>query len=248
MHLPSGLQLSVEDGRLTLCLPEEPEAGVLYVDFCSAKFNFRRNQPLGSEAVVKAAGGCVSADSVHHLIDATAGLGEDAFLLAAAGWHVSMIEQSEVVHALLQDGLDRARRHAQDNRDSQLMAVLDRLKLSECADSAVCMSTLPRAEVVYLDPMFPERLKTARVKKNRYLLQQLHGEEAEGKSLLPIALRAAPKVVVKRPRLASFLAGMQPASSRVGKSSRFDIYVGQLPQVKMTGQATSVSGSAITGA
>jgi len=248
MNLPSGLQLRWEDERLILCLPNEPGAGILYVDFCSAKLNFRRHQPLASEAVVKAVGGCVAADCGYHLIDATAGLGEDAFLLAAAGWHVSMIEQSEVVHALLQDGLDRAWRHAHGNQDTQMIAVLERLKLCERSDSAVCMSILPQARVIYLDPMFPERLKTARVKKNRYLLQQLHSGEAEGKTLLPIALRMAPKVVVKRPRLAPFLADIKPASSRVGKSSRFDIYVGQLPQDSKTEQAAPISGSAITDA
>lgn len=224
--VPEGLILNEQEGRLCLSLASDASAGSLSVDFSSPRLNYRRHQALGGEAVVKAVGGCVPASESHHLIDATAGLGEDAFLLAAAGWHVSLIEQSPVIHALLADGLERARKIAIDSSDDGLQDVLSRMRLCEQGDSAQLMHTLPAAKVIYLDPMFPERNKSARVKKNRYLLQHLHGEEALGEALLPIALGLAKKVVVKRPRLAPPLSGIRPASCREGKTSRFDIYVG----------------------
>lgn len=235
------LMLSYRNDKLTLSWPLNRDAGVVCVDFTDAGLNFRLSQALSREAVVKAVGGCVPRQSAGsaapHLVDATAGLGQDAFILAAAGWQVSMIEQSRIVHALLEDGLRRARDVAQGagtgsdtepsaRRARMLADILARLHLCEVGDSADTLPTLKPASVIYLDPMFPAREKAARVKKNRVLLQQLHGEEGSGEGLLPIALNLAAKVVVKRPRLAGALQGLLPASSLTGKTSRFDIYVG----------------------
>ncbi|WP_339858000.1 class I SAM-dependent methyltransferase [Pseudohongiella acticola] len=237
-----GLMLSYVNNRLTLSRPSSRESGAVCVDFNDAKLNFRLTQSLSREAVVKAVGGCVSHQQASlappHLIDATAGLGQDAFILAAAGWQVSLVEQSPVVHALLEDGLRRAREAvAVSDMNQQLSApiarqlrmlkqILARLTLCEPGDSAVVLPSLESASVIYLDPMFPGRGKAARVKKNRFLLQQLHGAEATGEGLLPVALKLTAKVVVKRPRLALPLGGLTPASSLTGKTSRFDIYVG----------------------
>ncbi|MEX0738021.1 MAG: class I SAM-dependent methyltransferase [Pseudohongiella sp.] len=234
-----GLLLSYEQHRLTLSLPSDRGAGSVCVDFTDARLLFRLAQPLSREAAVKAVGGCVSpqtgATAANRVIDATAGLGLDGLILAAAGWQVDLIEQSPVIHALLEDGLSRARQAvalrdqpSQNVRQmsSGLTGILERLHLCDPGDSAVVMPTLAPARVIYLDPMFPDRDKAARVKKNRYLLQQLHGAESIGSGLLPLALTLASKVVVKRPRLAECLDGIKPASSLNGKTSRFDIYVG----------------------
>lgn len=240
----AGLVLSYKEKKLTLNRPSDRDAGSICVDFNDAKLAYRISQALSREAVVKAVGGCIfrrsDASSAPHVIDATAGLGQDAFILAAAGWQVSLVEQSPIIHALLEDGLQRARNavwqgpHEQLNvdqepaaRQSRLLAdILQRLYLCEAGDSADVLPTLKPASVIYLDPMFPGREKSARVKKNRFLLQQLHGDQGSGKGLLTTALGLAPKVVVKRPRLAQHLDGLQPASSLTGKTSRFDIYVG----------------------
>lgn len=236
----AGLMLSYENDKLTLSRPLERDAGAVCVDFMDARLIFRLSQALSREAVVKAVGGCVPMgnSAAPHLIDATAGLGQDAFILAAAGWQVSMVEHSGVVHALLEDGLRRARDAVAKSvstrlntqpsaRQGRILAdILRRLHLCEPGDSADTLPTLEPASVIYLDPMFPAREKAARVKKNRVLLQQLHGDAGSGEGLLPIALTLAAKVVVKRPRLAQPLAGLPPASCLTGKTSRFDIYVG----------------------
>lgn len=226
-----GLLLSYRNNRLTLSQPMARDAGSVCVDFCDSRLAFRLAQSLSREAIVKAVGGLAAkhpdSDATPQLIDATAGLGQDAFILAAAGWQVSLIEQSPVIHALLEDGLQRARAAASAPPHQRILQkILPRLHLCEPGNSLALLPTLPAAAVIYLDPMFPAREKTARVKKNRYLLQHLHGDHGAGEGLLPLALSLAAKVVVKRPRLAQPLEAMAPASSLTGKTSRFDIYVG----------------------
>lgn len=236
-----GLLLSYQNHRLTLSQPSLRDAGTVCVDFCDVRMSFRITQALSREAVVRAVGGCIPKVSgshrAHHLIDATAGLGQDAFILAAAGWQVSLIEQSPVIHALLEDGLQRARNAVSGAHDDLSLAdqrhlrmlsdILPRMQLLEPGDSIEVLPDLTPASVIYLDPMFPTRDKAARVKKNRFLLQHLHGAQGAGEGLLPCALALASKVVVKRPRLAQPLEGVLPASSLSGKTSRFDIYVGK---------------------
>lgn len=227
-----GLLLSYRQNKLTLSQPMLRDAGAVCVDFCDPRLSFRLAQALSREAVVKAVGGCVprvpASETAPHLIDATAGLGQDAFILAAAGWQVTLIEQSPVIHALLEDGLQRARDPVSLSRQHQriLQGALSRLSLCPAGNSMDMLPSLPPASVIYLDPMFPAREKAARVKKNRFLLQHLHGDQGAGEGLLPLALSLSAKVVVKRPRLAQPLGDVLPASSLTGKTSRFDIYVG----------------------
>lgn len=220
------------EGRLCLESSVDPSAGRLWVDFTDPGLTYRRRQALRHEALVKAVGGCrrsgEDAAFDNSLIDATAGLGQDAFILACAGWHVTLIEQSPQVHALLADGLQRALAISEQGTDEQLRTALRRMQLLAVADSSERLQELDPVAVIYLDPMFPEREKSARVKKNRFLLQQLHGPEARGEGLLEQALRRSRKVVVKRPRLAPVLDGCKPSADISGKTSRFDIYAGRV--------------------
>jgi 16S rRNA (guanine1516-N2)-methyltransferase len=235
-------ELLRQNERLYLRLPDEPEAGVLCVDFYEPALQHRISKALSAEAVVKAMGqrplntttahplntGETPIATAAHLIDATAGLGLDAFILACAGWHVTMIEQSPLIHALLEDGIKRGMQSGGSDSCASLLTkeALNRMHLCSAGSSLDLMLTVPEAHVIYLDPMFPDRDKSARVKKNRYLLQQLHGEEASGNNLLPLALTLARKVVVKRPLRALPLENIQPSASIKGKTSRFDIYAG----------------------
>lgn len=227
--LPAHLKLERSALGLTLLSEAEPEAGTVRVDFVTPELTYRRQQPLGKELLIKAVGGSVtgrkSADSPM-VIDATAGLGQDSFMLACAGWRVIMLEQSPVIHALLSDGLARASLSASQSNDESLIAILERMQLQDATDSRDFLRQVQPVDVVYLDPMFPERNKSARVKKNRYLLQHLHGAEGQGEGLLMPALAVARKVVVKRPRLAPALEDRAPSASITGKTARFDIYAG----------------------
>jgi 16S rRNA (guanine1516-N2)-methyltransferase len=173
------------------------------------------------EQVAKAVGlGKVSADCQLSIIDATAGLGRDSLILAALGCSVSMYERNPVVRALLEDGLERAM-IAADVSD-----VVARMQLS-AGDFISASNELKdeSVDVVYLDPMFPERSKTALVKKEMRVFKQLIGGDEDADALFEPAFRIAKhRVVVKRPKAAPFLSGKTPNLQLKGKSGRFDIY------------------------
>lgn len=151
-------------------------------------------------------------------VDATAGLGEDSLLLAAAGFEVLLCESDPVVCALLRDAVDRAR------QDPDLAGIADRLTVYG-GDSVVALGALRDAvDLVYLDPMFPERRKSAAVKKKFQLIHRLEAPCANQEELLGAAWDARPRrIVVKRPVKGPYLAGRKPSCSLAGKAVRFDV-------------------------
>lgn len=173
-------------------------------------------------------------------IDATAGLGQDSFLLAAAGFSVYMFEQDPIIAALLEDALDRAK------SDPVLANIVERMHLfaedsisalqrlgtslsrdeqmPQTSDSQPYLTVKP--DVIYLDPMFPERTKSAAVKKKFQLLHHLEHPCENEEELLGAAMNIQPrKIVVKRMAKGPFLAGKKPSYSIKGKSIRYDCYV-----------------------
>lgn len=153
-------------------------------------------------------------------LDATAGLGEDSLLLAAAGFQVAMCERDPLVAALLRDALERAA------LDERLAPAVGRMSLFE-RDALDLLASLPAPpDVVYLDPMFPPRAKDAAVKKKFQLLHRVEPPCQDEAGLLEAAIAAGPrKVVVKRPAKGPWLAGVRPAYSVAGKSVRYDCVV-----------------------
>ena len=152
--------------------------------------------------------------------DATAGLGEDSFLLAAAGCRVLLFEHDPVIADLLSDALERAK------RDPETAPIAARTTLLR-GDSVPALPLLdPRPDVVLLDPMFPERTKSALVKKKFQLLHLLERPCENEAALLDAALSARPKrVVIKRPAKGPYLAGVKPSYSLTGSAVRFDCIV-----------------------
>lgn len=216
----------VPDGALALRLDEEGlslerDGMVLRGDFADM---LPRLKPanLSRELLVRAAKikGAVSPTAV----DATAGLGQDSLLLAAAGFAVTMFESDPVIAALLQDALDRA---AADPRLEELVA---RMTLVRADSIAALPSISPAPDVVYLDPMFPERTKSAAVKKKFQLLHHLESPCEDQEALLRAALSAHPrKIVVKRPVKGPHLAGVKPSHTVAGKAVRYDCIVPPRP-------------------
>jgi len=190
------------------------------VDFVGGSLGFRgKRSPHSRELVAKAVG--IKNGQTLRVLDATAGLGRDAYILASRGCQVQMIERSPVVALLLEDALSRA------SVDEEVANITQRMNLQQ-ADATEFMSSLNRQdypEVVYLDPMFPERSKTASVKKEMKILQQLLGADMDTQALFEAALKVATRrVVVKRPRLAPCISELAPHHVVEGKSGRFDIY------------------------
>lgn len=194
------------------------------VDFLDATLQYRVRTSGKRQGIGKAVGLDKAAGIT--VLDATAGLGRDSFVLAALGCEVSLMERSPLVHALLADGFQRARRDG----DAAVRSVLDRMHLlhgeSRERFAAIARGDLPQPDVIYLDPMFPPRSKSASVKKDIALLHRLLGAEDDFAGLFASALPCARhRVVVKRPGNKHDPALPQPAFVVEGKAAHFEVYV-----------------------
>lgn len=194
-------------------------AGPIRADFLVGPVAHRRQFGGGSgQMIAKAVG--LAPGVRPSVLDATAGLGRDAFVLAQLGCALTLIERQPIVCALLEDGLRRAA------GDAEVAPIVARMRLV-CADAIAALRAWPDEppQVVYLDPMFPGRAKSAQVKKEMRLFRPLAGADEDAPELLAAALAlASHRVVVKRPRTAPAIAGEKPGYTLEGKSSRFDIY------------------------
>lgn len=194
-------------------------------DFCGATTTYRRLKGGGKgQMIAKAVG--AHTNSNLKILDATAGLGGDAFVLASLGCEVTMLERHPVVRWLLADGLAQAKLFA-EKEDPELGAILQRMHLVEIDSSEYLNESGEddRPDVVYVDPMFPVRAKRALVKKEMRVFHALVGADPDSAKLLPLALeKARYRVVVKRPRIAPCLDESKPSYELSGKSNRYDIY------------------------
>lgn len=216
----AAIALVLTPERLELRKRDEPKLGAIYVDFVAGAMAHRRKFGGGrGEAVAKAVG--IKGGYLPDVVDATAGLGRDAFVLASIGCKVRMLERNPVVAALLDDGLQRAYADAEIGGWLQ-----ERLTLLHASSLTALSNIQPAPDVVYLDPMFPHRQKSALVKKEMRVFQSLVGEDLDADELLEPACRLAKKrVVVKRPDYAPPLAEKQPQASINTKNHRFDLYI-----------------------
>lgn len=187
-----------------------------FVDFENSQLQRRSiKQNIKQEALIQAIG--LNAGLPLHILDATAGFGTDAFLLAQAGCDVIAIEESPIVFSLVEDGW---RRYCAANQPLSLQFLnqntLDWMRLGHATG----------IDVVYIDPMFPVRKKTVQPNRQMQMLQDIVCAPRDTETLFKLARQIAQKrVVVKRPRLAESLAKTEPTFSRIGKSTRFDVYL-----------------------
>ncbi|MCG8670382.1 MAG: class I SAM-dependent methyltransferase [Pseudomonadales bacterium] len=210
--------LHIDQDRLLL-EPSDKKRQPLWVDFTAGSMGYRGQQNVRNEMVVKAVLGR-DKQKKPSVIDATAGLGRDSFLLAVLGCQVTMIERNPIVMALLADGLHRFQLQ-DDSGVAKRLALFPgdaKNQLSQLAQSK-------SADVVYLDPMFPKREKSALVKKEMQIFRDIVGLDSDSDELLLTAKQIArDRVVVKRASKAEYLANIKPTYSLTGRSSRFDIY------------------------
>ena len=197
--------------------PQAP--GPVRVDFVEGAVAHRRQFGGGAgQMIAKAVG--IAQGIRPRVLDATAGLGRDAFVLASLGCQVDLIERQPLIGALLEDGLQRA------TADAEVASIVARMRLLQ-GNAIELMSAWQDGapQVIYLDPMFPHRDKSALVKKEMRLFRPFVGDDLDAPALLQAALRlASHRVVVKRPRKAPIIEGAKPGYALEGKSSRYDIY------------------------
>lgn len=218
-------QLVYTSEGLVLRLSDEPTWGDIMVDFNSSALNYRKQHGGGrNEALAKAIG--IKGKDALSVIDCTAGMGSDSFVMASVGASVTMLERSPVIAALLNDALKRIETFPE---------IYERLSLvkSDATDYILERGSKsenePLADVIYLDPMFPHKKKSALVKKEMRAFQQLLGEDMDSARLLDVALQyAGNRVVVKRPGYAepiNLASGRMPNTAIESKKHRFDVYI-----------------------
>lgn len=154
------------------------------------------------------------------IVDATAGLGRDSFLLASLGSKVTLIERNKKMHKHLSIGLEKAREENDKYRD-----IIDRMTLI-FGDAKEIIPTLS-PDIILVDPMHPERKKTALVKKEMRLIRDIVGTDPDAKELLEVALEYAKKrVVLKWPKKADPIQGLRKPSHQIsGKTTRYDVFI-----------------------
>jgi 16S rRNA (guanine1516-N2)-methyltransferase len=220
----AGYFLEVSSDGIALVPFTRKAHGPIICDFASSANSHRRKYGGGNgQAIAKAVG--LSGKFQPKVLDLTAGLGGDAFVLASLGCQIQLIERNPIVHCLLADGLQRA--GYSGNEDRELADIVARMDLIE-GDSIHYLehlNTQQLPDIIYLDPMFPERKKSAKVKKEMQAFHGIVGGDEDAAELLDLALqRAQYRVVVKRSASAGYLGNKTPSYSLEGKSTRFDIF------------------------
>lgn len=192
----------------------------IFVDFLSPSLTYRIKHGGGKKQLLAKAIGVKKEKPV--VVDATAGFGVDAFILASLGCEVLMLERSPIVGALLEDGL------ANLNKTSKAQTLKLTLQIIQATDylTNIIVNDLAKPDVVYLDPMYPKRDKLVLNKKTMRILHELIGDDSDAAGLLTIALKCAKKrVVVKRPKYATALGELKPdLQFSAGGSCRYDVY------------------------
>ncbi|GAA5543573.1 MULTISPECIES: class I SAM-dependent methyltransferase [Brucella/Ochrobactrum group] len=200
-------------------MSQKIDTSELVVDFVGGAVGHRFRSGEGrGQALAKAVG--FTGSVTPEIVDATAGLGRDAFLLASLGARVTLIERSEKMHALLAEGLARAA--AEGGQYAETVARMTLLH----GDSCELLPAL-RPQVVMVDPMHPPRGNTALVKKEMRQIREIVGTDPDAEKLMQVALEAAVnRVVLKWPLRAEPMAGLRKPSHQIlGKSTRYDVFV-----------------------
>ena len=203
-----------------LAVTAGPGVQPVSIDFGSNQHQWRRTRGSKNELLRRALN--LKKMKSPLVLDATAGLGRDSFIMASLGCTVLMLERCATVAALLRDGLERGARQA------DIAPIIKRMRLQH--GDFQTMSLQSNFDIIYLDPMFPERKKNALVKKELRLIRQLVGDDPDSDTLLARAIKLTPdRIIVKRPRLAPHLANQPPHHTIQGSKNRFDIYLPPWP-------------------
>ena len=220
-HAPKNGELYASFDNDRLFLTRDGKTNI-FVDFAEGANAHRQKFGGGkNQAIAKAAG--LNKGVTPRVLDATAGMGKDAFVLASLGCDVTLVERQEPIFALLVDGFRRA------ELSNELPWFSERMSLVHDSSHHALSQNIAQKnqiDVVYLDPMFPHREKSAAVKKDMALFQTFVGLDDDADDLLPLAYQLADKrVVVKRPDHAPFLNDETPTTQIKTKKNRFDVYV-----------------------
>ncbi|SUO96039.1 class I SAM-dependent methyltransferase [Suttonella ornithocola] len=185
----------------------------IYIDFSDKYYRCRGGKEYLPKAFKKLPN--------HTILDATAGWGRDAWLLAYRGFKVTLCEQHPALYLMLKQAVERAK-----NELLTTKAASNLLTIYGNSEEHI-KNNGEKYDAIYLDPMFPPRTKQAKVKKDMQILHTLISDfPNNGDQLLDIAINSGcKKIIVKRPKGADFLNNMPPHHSLQAPNTRYDIYI-----------------------
>lgn len=220
-HSPTDYCLVLDERGLHLHNLQDKTMGALHLDFTAGKAAHRRQFGGGrGQPLAKAVG--LKQGASPHIVDLSAGMGRDGFVLASLGCAVTLVERTPMIHALLADAITRAQDYAETQSIAHRLHVV-----SQCAKAYLVEQ--PKGalahHVLYFDPMYPHREKSALVKKEMRMFRDWVGNDDDADDTLLAALDAQPaRVVVKRPKGAPHLANQTPHTTIDSKNTRYDVY------------------------
>lgn len=202
----------------------------IHIDFISGNLAHRQKYGGGRGQSIAKAIGLKQGTPPPRVLDATAGLAKDAYVLACLGCSLTLIERSPIIVELIKDAIYRAEenKHFKEvlEKGFEIINQSSIEYLSELANKSSNIPDVIYPDVIYLDPMYPDKKKSASVKKNMQILQRLLGKDEDTQELLSIALKVAKKrVVVKRSKGAENLTELKPTYTVESKKTRYDVYI-----------------------
>jgi 16S rRNA (guanine1516-N2)-methyltransferase len=150
------------------------------------------------------------------VLDLTAGLCRDSFHFVCLGHQVLALEGNKDIFRVMHESLQQL---PEDQRFS-----LKNIQASDFLNSQGAQEF----DIIFFDPMFPEKKKSAKPGKESQLLQvlgQKHDPVLESTILTQARRLARKRVVVKRSHLAPHIGNQKPSLILKGKAVRYDVYV-----------------------
>lgn len=183
----------------------------IYVDF-----NEYNNK---SVELIKACG--LSNKNKINILDCTAGLCKDTFILANNNCNVVAIEKNKIVYSLLEDGFKRG------FKLENIANILGKIQLFNDDSVNYLNATKLKFDCIYLDPMFDESKKTRLVKKEMQFFHNLIDKINDNELLFDLSIKkTCGRVVVKRPLHSDFIVNrIMPSFQVKGKTIRYDVYL-----------------------
>ena len=190
----------------------DPHGNKFLIDFEGDRKNyFKKKSTIKKEIIGRALGAGRLGIKV---LDLSAGLAIDAVFLSQLGFEVTAVERNPLIFLALQ--------HAQAASENKLQI---NFQFGRAQDFLV--SSSETFDLIYFDPMFPEKIKSALPRQEMVFFRSLVGQDSDADQVLQLALRKpnVKRVVVKRPIKAPILF-RKPMSQIEGKLIRFYIYLG----------------------
>lgn len=213
----SDFELYNENGILYLKSIKHKDWLPFSINFSSNEIIRRKNQLGLNQEIAKAVG--IKKDYKPRILDTTAGLGRDAFLLASLKCQVVMLERNPIIFALLKNAIEIAK------LNPEISEIINRMTLINENSIDYLKKDIINFDVIYIDPMFPKSKKSRLVKKDMQIFREVVGNDVDSNKLLELALKQKVKrVVVKRMINSEYLNEMKPNFEIKGKTTRFDVY------------------------